>query len=115
MSMQHPMRGSIFFYRLQHIERRGPQLILGSVVVDGDSYVVLLHEFLNAGKDCGSRAAGDYHSNPGSLAVLKLAAHIVIVVFEEADGSGSVELNAGRGIVLQGFQLFLRIGREDGL
>jgi len=35
--------------RLQNIERRGPQLILRTVIVDGDADVIFLDELLDAG------------------------------------------------------------------
>ena len=68
-------------YCLQHIQRRGPQLIFRPMIVDGEPDVVFLHELFNAGKHCRSRAAGDDHGNAGPLAVFKLAANIIIIIF----------------------------------
>src|ERR1035441_10660592 len=39
------------FYRLEHSQRGGPQLILRPMVVDGNPDIVLLHALLNAGKN----------------------------------------------------------------
>ncbi len=74
-----------------------------------NAYVVLLHELLDAGKSIRRRVSGNDDRDPGSLAVLKLAADVRILVFIEIDCSGGVELNAGGMVVVERFRLLRRI------
>jgi hypothetical protein len=53
--------GIHLLHRLQYIQRRVPQLILGSVIVDRKANVVLLHELLNSGQSRKCRVTGDYN------------------------------------------------------
>src|SRR5450631_3053611 len=89
-----------------------PQLVLGAVVVDGEAYVVLLHKLLDTGKSIWSGVPSDDHLDTRSLAILELAADVVVLVLGEIDRSGSVELNAGRMIVVERFRLRGRIHGE---
>ena len=83
-SMQQPMRGSIPFTALQHIERRMPQLVFRPVIVNRDADVVLLHELLDPRQSLGRGIAGHNHWNARSLAVFELAADVGIFVFGES-------------------------------
>src|SRR6266850_7058838 len=58
------------------------------------------------------RVSRDDDGNPCSLAILELAADVRVLIFREIDGSGSVKLDARRGIVRQRNCLFLRICRQ---
>src|SRR5580658_2123260 len=79
-----------------------PDLVFRPVVMDRKLDVVFLDELFNAGKNCGGWITRDNNGDTGSLAVLELATNIVIVVFWKIDGSGSVELDARRGVIGQG-------------
>src|SRR6266478_565520 len=99
-------------YRLQYIQRRMPQFILRPVIVDREAYVVLLHKLLNPRQRLGGGVARDNHLNPRPLAVFKLAANVRIFIFREIDCSGSVQLDARRGIVRQRSLFLLRVHRK---
>src|SRR5438477_2190593 len=99
-------------YRLQHIERRMPQLVLRSVIVDRDFDVVLLYELLYSWQSFRRGVAGDDDGNPRSLAVFELGPDVGIFIFGEIDGPGSVQLDASRGIVSQRSRLLVRIDRK---
>jgi len=69
--MQQPMRDR-FFERLENVQRRRPELVLGSVIVDGDADVVFPDELLKPWQRFGSRISGDYYADAGALTVLEL-------------------------------------------
>ena len=77
---------------LEHVERRGPDLVFRPVVVDGDADVVLLDELFDARQSCGRGVAGDDDADAGALAVLELGADVVVFILGKVDGSGGVEL-----------------------
>src|SRR6266446_4379722 len=100
------------FHRLQYIQRRMPQLIFWPVIVDGETDVVLLHELLDPRQSLRRGVAGDDDGNTCPLAIFELAADVRVFILREIDGSGSVKLDARRGIVRQRSCLFLRIRRQ---
>ena len=69
------------FHRLQNVQRRMPQLIFGSVIVNRDADVVLLYEFLNSRKCFRRWVAGDNDPDPRALAVFEFAANVRIFIF----------------------------------
>src|SRR5712672_1972881 len=89
-----------------------PELILWAVIVDGETDVVFLYEFLDARKSFGRGIAGYDYGNRGSLAVFEFAADVGVFVFGEIDGAGGVKLDACGGVVDQGGCFVLRIGGE---
>src|SRR5882672_5482076 len=99
-------------YRLQYIQRRRPQLVLGPVIVDRDTDVILLYELLKSRQRLGRGVASDNDGNTCSLAVFELSADVRIFLLREIDSSGSVERDARRGVVRQGGRLPLRVNRE---
>jgi len=110
--MQQPMRGSIPFTAFQYIQWRRPQLIFRPVIVDRDADVVLLHELLNSRQSFRCRVSSYNNGNTRSLAVFELSPYVRIFIFREIDGSGSVKLDACRGIVRQRGCLLLCVHRE---
>ena len=68
------------FERLENVQRRRPELVLGSVVVDGDADVVFLDELLQAGQRLRGGIAGDDHADAGTLAVLELGADVGVFI-----------------------------------
>ncbi len=90
---------------LQHIQRRMPYLILRTVIVDGEPYVVLLHKLLDARKSFRRRISGDNDLNPRALAVLELTADVVVFIFGKINGAGGMELNACCMVVVERFRL----------
>src|SRR5438552_16577664 len=109
--MQHPMRGSIPFTAL-NTSSGECHLILGSVIMDRHADVVLLYELLDSRQCLRCRVARDNNGNTRPLAVFELAADIRIFILREIDGSGSVKLDARRGIVRQRGCLLLWIHWE---
>src|SRR5437773_538730 len=96
-------------YRLQYIQRRMPQFIFRPVIVDGHADVVILYELLNPRQSLRRRVARDNHANPRPLAVFEFAPDVGILIFREINGSGSVKLDARRGIICQRGLLLLGI------
>src|SRR5258708_24021329 len=86
-------------YRLQYIQRRMPELIFGSVIVDRETEVVFLYEFLDSRQSFRCRVARDNDANARPLAVVELIPDVRIFIFREIDRSGGVQLDACRGIV----------------
>src|ERR1700689_2510840 len=78
-----------------------PQSILWAVIVDRDTDVEPLYEFLDSWQSFGCGITGDNHANTGSLAVFEFALDVIVFVFGKIDGPGSVKLDARRGIVRQ--------------
>src|SRR6266478_9180746 len=89
-----------------------PQLVFRPVIVDRETDTVFLYELLNSRQSFRCRVAGDYDRNTRSLAVFELVPDVRIFVFREIDGSGSVQLDARRGVVRQRSRLLLRIRRK---
>ena len=110
--MQQPMRGIGSFERLENVQRRRPELVLGSVVVDGDADVVFLDELLQAGQRLGSGIAGHDHADAGALAILELGADIGVFIPGKVDGAGGMQLDAGGGVIGQRPGFSLRIGGQ---
>ena len=82
------------------------------MIVDCDTDVILLYELLNSRQSFRCRISGDNNLNSRSLAIFKLSPYIRIVIFGKIDGSGSVKLDACRGIVRQRGCLLLCVHRE---
>src|SRR5216684_4461484 len=99
-------------YRLQYIQRRMPKLIFRPVIVDGETDVVLLYELLDPRQSLRCGGARNDDDNTCSLAIFELAADVRVFILREIDGSGSVKLDARRGIVRQRSCLLLRIRRQ---
>src|SRR5580704_16334821 len=82
----------------QYIQRRMPQPILRTVIVNRDAYVVLLYELLHSRQSFRRRIAGDNDRNTRSLAVFEFGSDVRILVFififREVDGAGCVKLDA---------------------
>src|SRR5258707_9200918 len=91
-----------FFDELQDVERRLPELVFRTMVVDCDPDVVLLGERLYPRKAGGRGISGDDDGDAGSLAILKLGADVVVLILEEIDGARSVKPDACSGVVGDG-------------
>ena len=89
-----------------------PQFIFRPVIVDRHTDVVLLYELLNPRQSLRRRVARDNHANPRPLAVFEFAPDVRIFIFREINGSGSVKLDARRGIICQRGLLLLGIYGE---
>ncbi len=89
-----------------------PELIFGAVIVDGETDVVFLYEFLDARESFGRGVAGYNYGDLGALAVFELAADVGVFVFGEIDGAGGVKLDARGGIIGHGDCFLLRIAGE---
>src|SRR5882757_8887886 len=87
------------FYGLQYVLRGMPELIFGAVIVDGETDVVFLYEFLDAGESFRRGIAGDNYRDSGSLAVFEFGSNVGVFVFGEIDGAGGVKLDACGGVV----------------
>ncbi len=111
-SMQQPMRGSILLDRLQYIQGRRPQLVLGPMIVDCDTDVVFLYEFFYSRQSLRCGIAGDDDGNTRSLAVFELGPDVGVFILGEIDGTGSVQPDARRGIIRQRCGFLLRVGRK---
>src|SRR5277367_5511589 len=81
--------------RLQHVEWRMPDLVFRPMVMNCELKVIFLHELLNFREDIRRRIAGNDDPDPGTLAILKLASDIVVIVFGKVDRSGSMKLDIG--------------------
>jgi len=71
--------------------------------VDGDADVVFPDELLKPWQRFGSRISGDYYADAGALTVLELGADVGVFILGKVDGSGSVQLDAGSGVVARAF------------
>ncbi len=100
------------FHGLQHVQRRRPNLVFWSVIMDRNADVVVLDELLHPRQRRRCGISRHNHRNPGSLAVLKLTSNIRIFILREIDRSSCVEMDPRRSIVRQRSLLFLRIHRE---
>ena len=87
------------FHRFQYVLRGMPELIFWAVIVDGETDVVFLYEFLDARESFRRGVAGDNYRDSGSLAVFELAADVGVFVFGEIDGAGGVKVDACGGVV----------------
>ena len=101
--------------RLQYIQRRMPQLVLGPVIVDCDTDVVFLYEFLNSRQSLRRGIAGDDDRDPRSLAVFELGPDVGIFILGKIDGARGVQPDARGGIVRQRCGFLLRDPSEDDL
>ena len=99
-------------YGFQDVKGRGPELIFGAVIVDGDADVVLADEFFEAGESFGGGAAGDDDGDAGAFGVIEFGADVRVIVFREVDGAYGVELDGGGGIVGEGGGFGGRVGGE---
>ena len=100
------------FERLENVQRRRPELILGAVVVDGDTDVVFLDELLQARQRLGGGIAGHDHADAGALAILKLGADVGVFIPGKVDGAGGVQMDASGGVIGQSCGFSLRIGGQ---
>ena len=89
-----------------------PELVLGPVIVDGESDVVFAHKLFDARESCWGGVTGDYDGNPCPLAVLEFVANVGVFIFIEINCSGSMEFYACSGVVRQCSGLFRRGRRE---
>src|SRR5258708_14014167 len=89
-----------------------PQLVFRRVIVDRDTDIVLLYEFLNSRQSLWCGVAGDDDGNASRLAVFEFTPDVRIFIFLEIDGSGSMEADARRSVVRQRSRLLLRFRRE---
>ena len=92
-------------HQLEYVERRLPELVFWPVVMDGNLYVVLLHELFDAREACRRWITRNDDPDARPFAVLKLATDIVIVIPWEVDGTRRVKLDAGGGVIGQGLRL----------
>src|SRR5258708_26933712 len=95
------------FDELQDVERRLPELVFRTMIVDRDPDVVLLDELLYPRKTGGRGISGDDDGETGPLAILKLVADVVVFILEEVDGARSVKFDVCRCVVDDGLP-FLR-------
>jgi len=87
----------------EHGEWRGPDFVLGAVVVDGEADIVFLHELFDGGQAFGQRVAGDDDLYAGGLGIVEVLAEVGWVF--EVDGADGGDLDVGRGVCGQGFLL----------
>ena len=90
-----------------------PQLIFGTVIVDGDANVVFLHKLFHARQNFRARVAGNNHADAGTFAVFEFRADVGIFIFSEINDSGGVELYAGGSIIGQRGGFLRRVHRGD--
>src|SRR5437660_1158180 len=89
-----------------------PELIFWAVIVDGETDVVFLYEFLDARESFGRGIAGYDYGNGGALAVFEFGSDVGVFVFGEIDGAGGVKLDACGGVIGHRDCLLLRIAGE---
>src|SRR5580704_9536617 len=77
-------------HRLQYIQRRTPQLVLGPVIVDRNTNVVLLYKLLNSLQSFRCGVSGDNHADTRSFAVFEFGPYIRIFVLGEINGPGGM-------------------------
>src|SRR5258708_18903732 len=96
------------FDELQDVERRLPELVFRTMVVDCDPDVVLLDELLYPRKTGGRGVSGDDDGDAGPLAILKFCADVVVLILEEVDSARSVKVDVCCCVVGDGLR-FLRL------
>src|SRR5258708_35417027 len=77
------------FDELQDVERRLPELVFRTMVVDCDPDVVLLHELLDPRKTGGRGVSGDDEGGAGPPSKLQLGAGVAGLLLAEVKGAGS--------------------------
>jgi len=82
------------------------------VIVDGNTNVVFLHEFLDPRQVFRRGVTGDHDPDSGTFAVLKLAAHIGIFVLRKADGTGGMQVDSSSRVVSKRLCFFSRVHRQ---
>ena len=82
------------------------------MIVNRDTDVILLHKCLDPRQGLGRRVAGNNYGNARSLAILELGVNVLIFILCEVDHPGSMEPDAGGGIVSQCFRLLWRVDRQ---
>src|SRR3984957_16808871 len=95
---------------LQDVERRLPELVFGTMVVDCDPDVVLLDELLYPRKTGGRGISGDDDRDAGPLAILKFGADVVVFVLGEVDGARSVKFDICCCVIGDGLRFLRWIG-----
>src|SRR5215469_10045358 len=63
------------------------------MVMNGQTDIILLHEFLNSGKDLPRGGSND-HRDASGFDVFKLRTDVLVIVLLEVDGSSGGELEA---------------------
>src|ERR1700733_15889901 len=89
-----------------------PQLILRSVIVDREPYVVFLHKFLDTRQGGRVRISSDNHRDSRSLGIFELTADVVILVLGKVNRPHGMQLNTGGVIVVERLRLLRRTHRE---
>ena len=69
------------FHRTENVQRRMPQLILGSVIVNRDANVVLLYKVFNSWKYFRRGIAGDNDPDSCAFAVFEFASNVRVFIF----------------------------------
>src|SRR5579859_2504358 len=99
-------------HRLQHFQRRRPQLIFRPMIVQRKFDVVLLHEFFNSRQRRRRRIARHDHANPRALRILKLRPNVRIFIFIKIDRSRRMQLQSRRYVVSQRLDFRHRFHRQ---